>query len=341
MLRAVLFLLCVLPFVISSSQVCGKRRVKRVIGGKEAVPHSWPWQVLIEKKGKAADKIGFGQHCGGTLISRQWVVTAAHCLFMSPDPSMYRIKLGAHNRSEKEAAVQTFGIDKMDINRRFLTDKGYGYDIALIKLSRPAVLNFAVGLACLPKQDDRIPVGTTCYLTGWGKTGFTLGKAISLQQTPLPIASYKDCNAGNSWFQPVDDTSMICAGFGGNTTISGCNGDSGGPLICQENSQWVLRGAVSWGDPKCRAGTTYSVFARVSTFVNWINDRMKERPAQAQPNSGSCMDEHHYCSVWKAEGKCHHPYFEERLKLNCAFSCGHCTLANIHARSLNFIIPVQ
>ena len=76
------------------------------------------------------------------------------------------IVLGAHDWSKNESTTQIFGIDKMVVNRRFLTDKAYGYDIALIKLSRPAVLNFAVGLACLPKQDDRVPVGTKCYITG-------------------------------------------------------------------------------------------------------------------------------------------------------------------------------
>ncbi|KAK3745444.1 hypothetical protein QZH41_016242 [Actinostola sp. cb2023] len=138
------------------------------------------------------------------------------------------------------------------------------------ELSRPAVLNFAVGLACLPRQGDRVPVGTKCYFTGWGATSYRSAKSITLQQTPLPIVSYQTCQAGNSWFQPVNNFSMVCAGFGGNTPISGCIGDSGGPLICKENGQWFVRGAVSWGDPKCRAGTTYTVFARISSFVDWI-----------------------------------------------------------------------
>ncbi|KAK3750263.1 hypothetical protein QZH41_006602 [Actinostola sp. cb2023] len=54
----------------------------------------------------------------------------------------------------------------MVVYPRYLTDTWYGYDIGLIKLSRPAVLNFAVGLACLPRQGDRIPVGTKCYVSG-------------------------------------------------------------------------------------------------------------------------------------------------------------------------------
>ncbi|KAK3708822.1 hypothetical protein QZH41_007174 [Actinostola sp. cb2023] len=82
------------------------------------------------------------------------------------DPSTSLSNYGAHNRSKNEMSTQKFGIDKMVVHRRFLTDKEYGYDIALIKLSRPAVLNYAVGLASLPKQGDRVPVGTKCYFTG-------------------------------------------------------------------------------------------------------------------------------------------------------------------------------
>ena len=57
---------------------------------------------------------------------------------------------------------------------------------------------------------------------------------------------------------------------------SGCQGDSGGPLVCQEpDGRFVLQGAVSWGHPKCEAENTYTVFTRISTFVNWIDEKIK------------------------------------------------------------------
>ena len=87
----------------------------------------------------------------------------------------------------------------------------------------------------------------------------------------MPVVDYKTCAAGNiNLFQKVDDMTMVCAGYGGNSVISGCHGDSGGPFVCQESGRWVFRGAVSWGDHWCRAGSTFSVFARISTFVTWI-----------------------------------------------------------------------
>lgn len=75
---------------------------------------------------------------------------------------------------------------------------------------------------------------------------------------------------------------MICAGYGGHSNISGCHGDSGGPLVCQneETGRWTLRGTVSWGDHYCKGGPTYSVFVRISSYIDWIKCKMTSRPLQ-------------------------------------------------------------
>ena len=51
-------------------------------------------------------------------------------------------------------------------------------------------------------------------------------------------------------------------------------GDSGGPLVCKEGRRYVLRGAVSWGNPRCDTNF-FTVFARVSNYVQWINRKMR------------------------------------------------------------------
>lgn len=75
---------------------------------------------------------------------------------------------------------------------------------------------------------------------------------------------------------------MICAGYGGRSNISGCHGDSGGPLVCQneETGRWTLRGTVSWGDHYCKGGPSYSVFVRISSYIDWIKCKMTSRPLQ-------------------------------------------------------------
>ncbi|NWI07918.1 CTRC protein, partial [Tichodroma muraria] len=60
---------------------CGQPAVppqlsSRVVGGEDAVAHSWPWQISLQYS-----RSGSWHHtCGGTLIAPQWVLTAAHCI---------------------------------------------------------------------------------------------------------------------------------------------------------------------------------------------------------------------------------------------------------------------
>ena len=91
----------------------------------------------------------------------------------------------------------------------------------------------------------------------------------------LPVQSHERCSQVNGILAPVDETSMICAGSGKADQAGGCQGDSGGPFVCNEGGKWVLRGAVSWGEFMCST-ETFTVFARVSSFKDWIDDKMSE-----------------------------------------------------------------
>ena len=50
-------------------------KLPRIVGGEEASPNSWPWQVSIQAK-TAVER---SHICGGTLINKEWVLSAAHC----------------------------------------------------------------------------------------------------------------------------------------------------------------------------------------------------------------------------------------------------------------------
>ena len=75
-------------------------------------------------------------------------------------------------------------------------------------------------------------------------------------QAKMPIVDYSTCAKANKNLGEVVDMSMVCAGYGGDSKISGCHGDSGGPLVCQDiaTGRWTLRGTVSWGDHYCKGG---------------------------------------------------------------------------------------
>ncbi|XP_038169120.1 chymotrypsinogen B [Arvicola amphibius] len=226
--------------------------LSRIVNGEDAVPGSWPWQVSLQ------DKTGF-HFCGGSLISEDWVVTAAHCGVSTSDV----VVAGEFDQGSDEENVQVLKIAKVFKNPKFniFTVRN---DITLLKLATPAQFSETVSAVCLPTADDDFPVGTVCATTGWGKTKYNAQKTPDkLQQAALPIVSTAECK--EFWGSKITDV-MICAGASG---VSSCMGDSGGPLVCQKDGAWTLAGIVSWGSGVCSTSTP-AVYSRVTALMPWV-----------------------------------------------------------------------
>ncbi|XP_078379733.1 chymotrypsinogen B-like isoform X4 [Oculina patagonica] len=261
------------------SSSCGRSSSSssRVVNGADATLGEWPWQARLQ--------FNHNHLCGGTLIMPEWVMTAAHCVLHN-DTSKLKVILGDVDRIKTEGSEQEFEVKRIVKHRLFSHPVPYENDIALFQLSRPADLSDLVNTACLPGFLEEVPVGTECYITGWGQMfGEVQESAPILQQARMPVVSNGACAAkldtspngglhtdNRTW---IVTSKMICAGDAGKTKTHGCFGDSGGPFQCRNTAgQWVVQGIVSWGDPDCSSRNHYTVFTRVSVFRGWLEDVM-------------------------------------------------------------------
>ncbi|XP_002716085.2 chymotrypsin-like elastase family member 3B [Oryctolagus cuniculus] len=236
----------------------------RVVNGEDAEPHSWPWQVLLLIE--QGDWLYI--YCGGTLIKRNWVLTAAHCI----SNEKYWVALGEHDITISEGPEQFIPVEKIYVHPLYNNDDAsQGYDIALLKLSYKAELTDEVKLACLPPAGYILPHGTKCYVTGWGNLNTDGPTPDKLQQGLLPVVDYPHCSQPDWWGSAVKEI-HVCAG---GANVAGCYGDSGGPLNCPGvKCKWEVNGVVSFGPEYCNTPKKPTVFTRVSAFIDWIEEKI-------------------------------------------------------------------
>ncbi|XP_058520365.1 inactive serine protease 39-like [Ochotona princeps] len=259
--------------------VCGRSKVTgKIFGGQAAGPERWPWQVSL---------LYSMQHiCGATLISSNWVISAAHCFQRSRSPSDYRILVGYNQLNKPTNFSRQMTVHKVIVHEDYNRKYRFGSDLTLLQLAAPVDFNSHVRPACLPDNSTVLPMNSSCWISGWGMLteDVFLPAPFQLQEAKVSLIDSDSCSR---FFIPPVGTppeqvvtlqeDMICAG---DTWVekSICRGDSGGPLVCFLKGAWHLVGVTSWSWD-CRSPIGPSVFASTTYYANWIKEKQRVNPA--------------------------------------------------------------
>ncbi|CAH2057837.1 unnamed protein product, partial [Iphiclides podalirius] len=266
---------------------CGRRKISHtelIVNGADTKPGDWPWHAAIYRTDRATAKY----ICGGTILSKHFVLTAAHCTTLRGEPilpEILNVVLGKYNLYGGDLETQEKQVHEVLVHEGFVR-KQLDNDIALLKLKSEVTFGDYVQPACLwyPTAVDKLPSDTIKgTVVGWG---FDQNNALSteLRQATMPVESEVRCIKKNPLFySKILDSKKFCAGL--NNGTSACNGDSGGGFhvfvpdssgdaSADASGAWYVYGIVSLSvsrrDVALCDPTQYVVFTKIAEYRGWI-----------------------------------------------------------------------
>ena len=259
-----------------------KRRNSKIVGGDKA-PFPIPWQVHVHYQ-----KSGNQKKCGGTIIDKETILSAAHCFYPL---SWFYGYIEAGIKSVGSLEGQKIDIKEIIMHPMYNGSRKnakFDNDIALLKLKEPLTFNAYVRPARLPDSTlNPESKGQKAIVSGWG-TISSESKVGSkdLKFVFVPILEVETCVNLNYEYTPSNITSnMICAGDLTDGGVDSCQGDSGGPLIIQKSDiddTAIVYGIVSWGRD-CGLKQGPGIYTRVSNYINWIQGGYLSMPQNNSP----------------------------------------------------------
>lgn len=168
----------------------------KIVGGFPINITAVPWQVALLYNG--------GQRCGGSIVSKEWIVTAAHCL-EGINPRRYTVLVGT---TDKLSGGQRLQVADYAIHRQY---GSLDYDFGLLKLAEELTFDETVQAVALPEIDAAdLENGQSTLISGWGNTQNSSESSRYLRAVEVPIVDQELCNKA---YSGRITPRMFCAGL--------------------------------------------------------------------------------------------------------------------------------
>ncbi|XP_078048043.1 venom protease [Augochlora pura] len=259
--------------------------VYHIIDGTEAKPGEFPYMVTLGYENENAEQDGqqINYDCGGSLISFEHVLTAAHCVHNINKKVPVEIRLGNEDLTSNDDSVQRIPISDIMYHPEYKISIHY-YDVAILKLKTKVKMSNNVKPICLQtKSLDTITMSskTSLVAIGWGATSNGGEKSNKLMRTPsLSLVGREECAKHYEGMRQLPrgfDDSMICAIDRNISRRSdACQGDSGGPLLMISENGDSIVGITAFGQA-CGTATP-GVYMSVLSFLDWIEEQVWSPP---------------------------------------------------------------
>ena len=265
----------------SATAPASATRAHRIIGGSAIPITAAPWQVALISADQNGRTVYYGQFCGGSIINKRWIITAAHCL--SDYRGSFLGVFAGNNDLDVSTGTDVYTAASWKVHPDYNGDDVWYNDLALVRLKAtldladPGIEPIAFPTAIDPA--DAPAVGDAIEVSGWGSTTSpSTNYPTLLNATTLDVISSGAPDAcGDYAMSDWNSLYETCIGIDGGGKDT-CWGDSGGPYVDEIDADGdgetepTLIGVTSWGEG-C-ADANYPGFAtRVTSYLDWIVPR--------------------------------------------------------------------